>query len=247
MACSPAWQLAVSVKVPGGWLTSIVRTWMVLNPCNCPASIPSSLSALRLATIVPESTFMGALPDSTRRSRAVAAELVELLSMSRLGPATLPTSLLTAFTVLVFPRSKRDPTPVPANAVETTPTVRARMNAKPTKNTVAFPTHITFEATLLIICPSHSFLALSLLLATQPTRWGRVAIPGLEGGQVAVLRSHVASAGHVMNAAYSCLRRVYVRQGTKHVRPQVSAELRRTPCMRTSQNPQKAKFAEFFF
>jgi hypothetical protein len=24
-------------------------------------------------------------------------------------------------------------------------------------------------------------------------------------------------------------------------------KLRRTPCMRTSQNPQKAKFAEFFF
>src|SRR5215217_3374472 len=120
---------------------------------------------------------MGALPASTCRSSAVAAVLVELLSMSRLGPATLPTSLLMAFTVLVFPRSKRDPAPVPAKAVETTPTVRARMNAKPTKNTVALPTHITFEATLLIICPSPSFLALSLLLATQPTRCGVGSYP----------------------------------------------------------------------
>ena len=56
--------------------------------------MPSSLSALRLATFAPELTFMGALPASTCRSRAVAAAFVELLSISRLAPATLPTSLL---------------------------------------------------------------------------------------------------------------------------------------------------------
>ena len=57
--------------------------------------MPSSLSALRLATFAPGLTFMGALPASTCRSRAVAAAFVEFLSMSRLAPATLPTSLLT--------------------------------------------------------------------------------------------------------------------------------------------------------
>src|SRR5215204_7434876 len=72
--------------------------------------------------------------------------------------------------------------------------------------------------------------------------WVEVAGPGLEGRQVAVLHLHAASAGHVMNAAYSCLRRVYVRQGTKHVRYQVSAELRRTPSMRSSQNSLNTNF-----
>jgi hypothetical protein len=59
---------------------------------------------------------------------------------------------------------------------------------------------------------------------------------------VAVLRLHAASAGHVTKAAYSCLRGVYVRQSTKE-----ASELLRTPCMRTSENTQKAKFAEFLF
>jgi hypothetical protein len=33
----------------------------------------------------------------------------------------------------------------------------------------------------------------------------------------------------------------------KGVGPWLCAELHRTPCMRTSQNPQKAKFVEFLF
>src|SRR5215203_6221446 len=37
----------------------------------------------------------------------------------------------------------------------------------------------------------------------------------LEGGQVAVLRLHAASASHVTKASYSRLRGVYVRYGTK--------------------------------
>jgi hypothetical protein len=45
-----------------------------------------------------------------------------------------------------------------------------------------------------------------------------VAGPSLEGGQVAVLRLHAATTGHVTKAPYSFLRGVYVRQGTKHVR-----------------------------
>src|SRR5918994_4843798 len=43
-----------------------------------------------------------------------------------------------------------------------------------------------------------------------------VAGPGLEGEQVAVLRLQAASAGHATKAAYSCLRVVYVPQGTKY-------------------------------
>src|SRR5215218_648108 len=66
-----------------------------------------------------------------------------------------------------------------------------------------------------------------------------VAGPGLGGGQVAILRPHAASTGYATKAAYSCLRRVYVRQGTKLVR----APTKR----RTSENAQKAKFAEFLF
>ena len=44
------------------------------------------------------------------------------------------------------------------------------------------------------------------LLATQSAIGERVASPGLEGGQVAVLRLHVASSCHVTSAAYSCER-----------------------------------------
>jgi hypothetical protein len=79
------------------------------------------------------------------------------------------------------------------------------------------------------------------LLATQPTIGVWVASPGLEGEQVAVLLLHAASVGHVTSAAYTCVRRVYVRQGTKHERI-----ARNTKKRRTSENAVKAKFAEFF-
>jgi hypothetical protein len=35
---------------------------------------------------------------------------------------------------------------------------------------------------------------------------GSVASPNLEGGQVAILRLHAASAGHATDASYSCER-----------------------------------------
>jgi hypothetical protein len=54
--------------------------------------------------------------------------------------------------------------------------------------------------------------------------------------QVAVLRLHAASTGHVTRAAYSCARGVYVRHGTKHVR----VATKRRP----SENSVTAKFAE---
>src|SRR5215212_6006425 len=44
---------------------------------------------------------------------------------------------------------------------------------------------------------------------------------------------------YVTKAAYSCLRGVYVRHGTKYYRAPRKH--------RTSENPQKAKFAEFLF
>jgi hypothetical protein len=66
-----------------------------------------------------------------------------------------------------------------------------------------------------------------------------VAGLGLGGGQVAVLLLHAVSVGHVTSAAYSCLRTVYVLQGTKHVRVPRKR--------RTSENSVKAKFAEILF
>src|SRR5215213_8287882 len=66
---------------------------------------------------------------------------------------------------------------------------------------------------------------------------GGVATPDLEGGQVAVLRLHAASASHVTKVAYSCLRGMYVRYSTKHVR----APKKR----RTSQNSPSTHSAEY--
>jgi hypothetical protein len=63
-----------------------------------------------------------------------------------------------------------------------------------------------------------------------------VADPDLGGGQVAVLRLHAASVGHATNAAYSCVRGMYVRQGTKQVRAP------RKP--RASENSVNANFHE---
>src|SRR5215208_5932313 len=74
-----------------------------------------------------------------------------------------------------------------------------------------------------------------------PLLWvgdGKVASPSLEGGQVAVLRLHAASTGHVTKPAYSCVRGMYVRCGTKVVRVPRKR--------RTSENPQNANFVEFY-
>ena len=75
-----------------------------------------------------------------------------------------------------------------------------------------------------------------------------VAVPGLEGRQVAVLHLHAASAGHVTSAAYYCVKEVSVRQGTKcamaqnTLEHQESAELLRTPFRGSSQNMIMVKF-----
>jgi hypothetical protein len=69
----------------------------------------------------------------------------------------------------------------------------------------------------LVRIPHTSSLAELLVRGVRATRqvvsW--VAGPGIEGGQVAVLRLHVASAGHATRVAYTCERGVYVRYGTK--------------------------------
>jgi hypothetical protein len=62
----------------------------------------------------------------------------------------------------------------------------------------------------------------------------QVAGPGLEGGQVAVLRLHVASSYHVMNAAYSC------KRGGRITQLQYLLQL----FLRTSENSVKANLAE---
>src|SRR5215216_354770 len=78
---------------------------------------------------------------------------------------------------------------------------------------------------LMAVFSSASFLFPLVNTVTSPSArpwkgrgWVEVAVPGLEGRQVAVLRLHVASVSHVTKSAYSCLREMYVRHGTKHVR-----------------------------
>src|SRR5215203_5589957 len=68
---------------------------------------------------------------------------------------------------------------------------------------------------------------LSHFPTSQVPRWGTLFG---HKEQVAVLRLHAASTSHVTDAAYSCLRGVYVRYGTKNAR--------------TSENSVTAKFAE---
>jgi hypothetical protein len=74
-----------------------------------------------------------------------------------------------------------------------------------------------FVVSCFVGIPHTSSLAELLLRGVPASRqvvsWA--ASPGLEGGQVAVLRLHAASASHVTYAAYACLRGVYVLHGTK--------------------------------
>src|SRR5215218_3673363 len=85
----------------------------------------------------------------------------------------------------------------------------------------------------------HSCVSLLPPMEGQRVVGGEVASLGLEGEQVAVLCLHVASAGHVTKKSYSCVRRMYVRHGTKHVR---APKKRRTP-----ENSVKASFGESTF
>src|SRR5215204_2387557 len=71
---------------------------------------------------------------------------------------------------------------------------------------------------------------------------GGVASPDLGGGQVAVLRLHAAPVGHATNAAYSCLRAVYVLQGTKCVRAPRKRRTSEKPQRRSSQNSYSTHF-----
>jgi hypothetical protein len=107
-------------------------------------------------------TFIGGLFGSTCKSNAVAAALVELLSIWRLGPATLPVNLVKALTVLVTPRLKTPPTPVPASAMEATPKIKASTSANPNTIEAVLPTHATFAATFLNISCSLSVLSCSV-------------------------------------------------------------------------------------
>jgi hypothetical protein len=93
----------------------------------------------------------GALPASGCKSRVVAEASVELLSIRKEGLTMLPTSLVMASTVFVFPSWKRAPTPVPAGAVVATPNIRAITRASPNIVEAVLPTQATFDAMLLNI------------------------------------------------------------------------------------------------
>jgi hypothetical protein len=69
-----------------------------------------------------------------------------------------------------------------------------------------------------------------------------VASPDLEGGQVAVLRLHAASAGHVTSAAYSRERGECITQMSY-----LWCFLAVARGLRISENSVTAKFAEFTF
>src|SRR5215207_7012545 len=184
-AISPAWHVARPwPQLVARTETSTVRTTTSL-PRNSLASLPSILSALRLATLASELTFMGAtllagtLVDPTLRSRAgpppefvaltaadegllllaptALAVLAVLWLVTRSSPfATLPVRVLRAVTGFEWPRWKSPAEPVWARAVVATPSIRARITARPTRNTVALPTHITLLKTLLTIAASSS-------------------------------------------------------------------------------------------
>src|ERR671916_292203 len=103
----------------------------------------STRSAFSLATLVVESTFKGA-PEPTSRLRA--------------GPAPWFSSVVSDWARFLAPRIKG--CPFVAKAMEAAPNKRASITARPTRNTVALPTHITLLAALLNILRS---LSLALL------------------------------------------------------------------------------------
>src|SRR5829696_4746435 len=72
-------------------------------------------------------------------------------------------------------------------------------------------------------------VVIEALLTARRQEVGRVADPGLEGGQVAVLRLHAASSRRVTFAAYS-------RKGAPSRARIALREVRRTPLLRTPVN-----------
>src|SRR5829696_9641436 len=76
----------------------------------------------------------------------------------------------------------------------------------------------------------------------QVVSW--VAGPGLGGGQVAVSPSYASFTLHVTTGSYPGTKGMYVRYGTKHDRLPKSAELRRTPYRRSSENYYSRHFGE---
>jgi hypothetical protein len=101
-------------------------------------SLLSSLSAFRLATFVWELIFKGG-PESTLKLRAGPA-LYE--------PVTLGTVLAASPSV--------NGTPLASKAMDATPNTKASITVRPTRNTVALPTHTTFAAAVQIMWPSPS-------------------------------------------------------------------------------------------
>src|SRR5215207_6158251 len=142
-------QPPVVVSPVGWWFEFVVSARAV-------ASLPSSWSALRLATLVVELTFMGASPLCTLKFTALSLASGLLFTTCIAEPLTLPVSLVTAVAVL-FREPRMKLPPLAPKAVEATPSTNASITARPTRNTVALPTHITLLAALLIMLRSLSF------------------------------------------------------------------------------------------
>src|SRR5215211_8591645 len=132
-------------------ITSLDSNWA--RGANVLESLPSTLSALRLVTLVWELTFMGALPEATCKSSAVEPVAVEGLETCRAGPPpTVPVSLVMAVAVL-FREPRMKWLALAPKAALATPTVRATITARPTINVAALPTSITFLSMLAICLP----------------------------------------------------------------------------------------------
>src|SRR5215203_4292173 len=121
------------------------------------ASLPSSLSALRLSTLACLLTARGG-PESTLRSRA--------------GPAPLLVSLLTESARLERPTLKKSPSS--PKAAEAAPTTSASMMADPRTVEVALPIHNTLLTTFLSILLYLLTLCHETKAAYSP-RWGDVS------------------------------------------------------------------------
>src|SRR5215208_1578741 len=142
-------QLCAGIEVGSRVIMPLSSFW-----ANCVAPTPSSWSALRSATFACELTFMGAeflVAGSTVRSptcRSSAEPPEGFLTISEEPVAALPTrAVVFVATFLRLPSLRKSP--LAPRAVDANPSMSASITERPTKNTVALPTHITLLTALL--------------------------------------------------------------------------------------------------
>src|SRR5215208_2266933 len=91
---------------------------------------------------------MGASADCSLRSSAVSSLPALLLVSLTIGPFTPWAPPRAVMAVATLPRPNLQGSPLAPSALEATPNTRASITARPTKNTVALPTHITLLTVL---------------------------------------------------------------------------------------------------